>query len=68
VDVHNFYVTISSVLHYFLQKKFFNATVKKNILKGETSYKGNVKTRLLVECTTVCDPAIMSYYFNCNCQ
>jgi hypothetical protein len=44
------------VLHCFLQKKFFNATLKKNILKGKTSYKGNVKTRLLVGFTTVFDP------------
>jgi hypothetical protein len=56
VGVHNFYFTISIVLQCFLQKKFFNAAVKKKILKGETSYKGNVKTRLLVGSTTVFDP------------
>ena len=55
MNVHNFYVAISSVLHCFLQK-VFNATVNKSILKGNTSYKGNVKTRLLVGSTTVFDP------------
>jgi len=66
VDAHNFYVTICIVLHCFLQKKFFNATVKKNILKGKTSYKGNVKTRLLVGSTTVFDPKQLCQYFNYN--
>lgn len=56
MDVHNFYDTISIVLHYFLHKKFFSTIVKKNILKGKTSYKGSVKTRLLLGSTTVFDP------------
>ena len=51
--MYTIFVTISVVLPCFLQTKFFNATMKKNILKGKTSYKGNVKTRLLVGSTTV---------------
>jgi hypothetical protein len=39
-----------------LAKEVFNTTLKKNILQGKTSYKGNVKTGLLVGSTTVFDP------------
>lgn len=63
MGVHNYYVTISSVLHCFLQK-VFNTTVKKNVLKGNTSYKGNVKTRLLVGSTNVFDPKQLCHHIS----
>jgi hypothetical protein len=47
--MYTIFVTISIVLRCFLQTKFFNATVKKNILKGKTSYKGNVKLGFLLD-------------------